>query len=268
MKVIDCHTHCFPDEIAERAVTRLTRAYQCVPSFDGTIAGLIGQMDAASIDISVVVPVATKPSQVRSINDWAAAVEQERVIVFGAMHPQFEDIRGEMARMKDMGIRGIKLHPNWQDFRPEDPQVFPIYESATKHEIVVQFHAGDELEAWPVPIVATPKALRQVHDAFPGMMMITAHLGGYRMWDEVEKHLLGTDVIFDMSACFPEDLPDDRYIAMIIAHGSDKVLFGSDSPCGDPVSQLERLLSLPLTDEDKESICWRNAARLFGMGSE
>ena len=265
MRVVDCHTHCFPDEIAERAVGRLVSGYHVVPSFDGTIAGLIAQMDAAGIEASVIVPVATKPSQVESINDWAIRINGGRVICYGAMHPDFAEIEKEIARISAAGIRGIKLHPNWQDFQPESPSAFPIYEALTKRGMIAHFHGGDELEPWPTEIVSTPKAYAEVHRRFPEMKMIVAHMGGYLMWDDVEEHLLGSGVYFDMSACFAESLPDERLVRMMRAHGVERILFGSDSPCVAPIPQLQRLLSLPLTDAEKEMICHRNAVTLLGL---
>lgn len=264
MRVIDCHTHCFPDSIAERAVQRLTSAYEVTASFDGTVAGVLGQMDASGIDISVILPVATKASQVTSINDWSAGIRNDRLIAFGAMHPEFPAIGEEIDRMISMGIRGMKLHPNWQGFDPDSPCAFPIYEAA-QGRMIAYFHGGDELEKWPEPIASTPEALANVHRMFPRLTMVVAHMGGYLMWDEVEKHLLGSDVYLDFSACFPEDISDERLTAMIRAHGVERVLYGSDSPCGHPVHQLVRLLSFPFTDEEKELMTWRNASRLLGV---
>jgi len=263
MRVIDCHTHCFPDAVAEKAVASLTSAYQLTPSFDGTIKGLLGQMDAAGIEASIILPVATKPSQVQSINDWVRDVQNERLIGFGAMHPDFPRPHEEIMRMEQVGIRGIKLHPNWQGFRPDDERMMPVYEAA-EGRLVIYCHAGEEIDVWP-EILATPEAIGNVHRSFPGLKLVAAHMGGYRMWEQVEEHLLGTGVYFDMSYCYPKDLPDDRFMAILRAHGADKILFGSDSPCGHPVPQLERLLSLPLTDEEKELIAWKNAARLLSL---
>jgi uncharacterized protein len=264
MKVIDCHTHCFPNDIAEAAITKLANVYDIEPFFDGTVAGLLACMDETGVDISFNLPVATKPSQVQPINNWVTGIGEPRVVGFGAMHPQFPEPEKEIARMIDLGIPGFKLHPNWQSFRPDDSSVFPIY-AAAEGKLAIVFHAGDELGIWP-QILATPKAIRKVHDLFPGLKIVAAHMGGYRMWDEVEAHLLGSGVIFDVSACLAEHLPDERLVSMIRAHGAEKILFGSDSPFSRPDSQLERLLSLPLTSDEKERIIWRNASKLLAGG--
>ncbi len=52
---------------------------------------------------SVVQPVATKASQVRGINDWAASIGGDGIIAFGAMHPEVEDPAAEVARMASAG---------------------------------------------------------------------------------------------------------------------------------------------------------------------
>ena len=265
MRIIDCHTHCFPDSLAERAVGRLVSSYKVTPSFDGTVNDLIRQMDDAGIEMSVMVPVATKPSQVQPINDWVLGIRHPRVIPFGAMHPDFPEIASEIRRLREAGIKGVKLHPNWQGYKPEDPKAFPIYEALIENDMIAYFHGGDELEKWPTPIDSTPRAFAEVHAQFPYLKLVVAHMGGYRMWDEVEEYLLGRDLYFDISACFPEDLPDDQLLRMMRAHGMEKILYASDSPCGHPVSQLQRMLSLPLADEEKELLCWKNAARLLGL---
>jgi uncharacterized protein len=265
MRVIDCHAHCFPDELAERAIARLVSGYRVTPSFDGTLKDLIRQMDDAGIEKTVIVPVATKPSQVHPINDWITGIHHDRVIPFGAVHPGMPDIAQEIGRLKAMGIRGVKLHPNWQGYRPEDPSVFPMYEALVQNDMIAFFHGGDELEVWPTEILSTPYALSQVNDRYPEMRMVVAHMGGFRMWEDVEHHLLGRDIYMDISFTMPEDLPNSRLAPMMRAHGIENILYASDSPCGQPLAQLHRLMSLSLTDEEKAQVCWKNAARLLGL---
>jgi len=268
MKVIDCHVHCFPDDLAERAVARLTSAYQVVPSFDGTIGGAIRQMESAGIERSVVLPVATKPSQVKSINDWIMGIKDERIIPFGAIHPYLSDVKAEISRIARMGIKGVKLHPNWQGYKPQDTEVFPMYEAIMEYGLIAYFHGGDELEPWPTEIVSTPEAYADIRRRFPEMKMVIAHMGGYLMWDDVRRYLLGADVYFDMSACFPDKLSDEEYLRMMREHGIEKILYASDSPCSHPVPQMERLLRLPLTESERRLIFWGNAAHLLGLRQE
>lgn len=263
MKIIDCHAHCFPDAIAEKARESISVGNQLQLSFDGTLTGLLRQMEVAEIDASILLPVATKPSQVEGINDWIAGIESDRIIRFGAMHPDYPDPGKEFDRLESIGIKGIKLHPNWQGCRPDDPRMFPIYEAAGNRFIFV-FHAGREYKEFPHEL-ATPETIARLHKLFPELRIIAAHFGGYRMWDEVEEHLLGEDIFLDLSCCFPKYMSDERLIRMIRRHGAEKVLFATDTPSADPVPQVKRLLTLDISEDEREMIAWKNASKLLGI---
>jgi hypothetical protein len=259
--ICDFHVHAFPDNVAQRAIDALLTTYGVPAVTDGTIAGTLAHMEKAGVDYSVVQPVATKPSQVRSINDWAAALSDARIISFGGIHPDYQDIHGEIDRIVSLGLPGIKIQGNWQEVYVDDRSMYPIYEAA-EGRLIVLFHSGDELTPFDI-MRATPKRIRKVHDDFAKLTIVAAHMGGYRMWDEVEEYLLGQDVYFDTSACFPADLPDERFVDMIRRHGAERILFATDLPFGDPLDDLPRLMSFGLSDGEMEHILWRNAARLL-----
>lgn len=263
MRIIDFHTHCFADKIAERGIASLREGYGIIPTCDGTVSGLLAQMDATGIEASVVCPVATKPTQVQTINDWVAGIDSPRIIKFGAMHPDFPNPAEEMRRMESLGILGIKIQPNWQDCRPDDPRMLPIYEAAQGKFIMI-FHGGKEFKVFPEEL-ARPQGMANVHRMFPGLTMVVAHLGGFRMWDEVEEFLVGEDIYLDTSCCLPGDISEEQMYRIIRTHGVEKILFATDAPCMHPVPQFERVMSLPLSDGEKEMIAWRNAARLLGL---
>ncbi len=264
-KIIDCHVHVFPDEIAEKAIIHLTNGFQIQPAFDGTVDGLFASMDSAGIETVWNLPVATKPAQVESINNWSIKHRNERMVCFGAMHPDYPSPVDEIKRLRDLGFPGIKFQPNWQNFRPDDPRMFPIYQ-AMEGSMIVYFHSGGELKQ-PHELFATPKAVAAVHELFPNLTICVAHFGGFDMWDDVEEYLMGENVYLDLSCCFPQFISDERLLRMMRAHGMSKVLFGSDSPCGHPAEHLARILSLPLTDEEKDAICSKNALKLLFLES-
>ena len=261
MPVIDIHTHAFPDSLASSAIPALEAKGGLRAQYDGTISGLLAQMDRAGIDVSVVQPVATKPTQVRSINDWAASVHDERVIVFGAMHPDLERPGDEIARMAAEGIRGFKLHPEFQSFEPHDPRMAEIYAAATEHRMIVLFHAGADI-MYPT-VHGTPESFAALIDTWPGLTVVLAHLGGFRQWAGVAEHLAGRDVWLD-TAYVPRHLPDDEFVALVRAHGAHRVLFGTDGPWTDPSEEIEHIRRLGLSAEEVDGILGANAARLAG----
>jgi len=259
---VDFHVHAFPDDVAERAIHALLETYQVSAVTDGTVAGLLQHMRVSEVAYSVIQPVATKPSQVRSINDWAASRADAGIICFGAIHPDYEDVPGEIERIVSLGVPGIKIQGNWQGVYVDDPKMRPIYEAA-QGRLILMFHSGEELAPFE-EMKATPRRLAAVHRDFPDLTMIAAHMGGYRMWDEVEECLLGGDVYFDTSACFPEDLPDGRFLDFIRRHGAERILFATDCPFGDALDDIPRLMQMGLTDRELELIFCKNAERLLG----
>lgn len=264
MAVIDIHTHAWADALAPKAVPALLEnaGGHLSAHYDGTVDGLISQMDLTGVDVSVVQPVATKPSQVTAINDWAGSIRSDRLVMFGAMHPDVVDPPAEIARMARLGLRGFKMHPEHQNFQPHDPRLDPIWSAAIRHDMVVLFHAGADVIHPHVR--GTAESFAQLLDAWPKLRAILAHMGGYRQWASVARHLQGRDVWFD-TAFAPGHLPDDELVALIRAHGIDRVLFGSDGPWADAREHLAHLSRLGLSGAEVAAITGGNAARLLGL---
>ena len=84
--IIDFHTHIFPDEIAPKTIPALEKVSGIKAATDGTLTGLLQSMEQTGVDISVIMPVVTKPAQFDKINAFAAKVNETyagRLISFG-----------------------------------------------------------------------------------------------------------------------------------------------------------------------------------------
>ena len=260
--IIDFHTHAFPDTLAPRAMQHLSEQGNIQPYYDGTVNGLLDSMDDAGLSLSIVQPIATKPSQVVAINDWSIAGNSRRVLFFGTMHPDFADVAGELQRIHDAGIMGIKLHGDYQElFVDDEKRAFPIYERLQLLGMIVLFHAGIDIGI-PPPVHASPERIARVHEAFPDLTIIAAHLGGFRQWDEVERHLVGKPIYLDTSYVM-EDAAEEEVMRILCDHGEDRILFASDGPWMDMKAQLRWLNELDITDESKQRILHENAQRLL-----
>ena len=187
--IIDMHSHCFPDGLAIRAIAALTEKAGIPAYTDGTVKNLKRSMNAADIGICVLQHIATKPEQTVNVNRWAAEIQDGSIISFGSIHPYFPDWKEEVKWLAGSGIKGVKFHPEYQDFYVDDLKVYPIYEALLEAGLIVLFHAGVDL-GFSYPYHCTPSRLAKVHDSFPGLRIIAAHMGGYRYWDDVEKYLL------------------------------------------------------------------------------
>jgi len=262
MRIIDMHTHAWPDALAPGAISTVGAQGHIAAHYDGTIAGLLGAMDRAGIDASVVLPVATKPTQVATINDWIATTASARVVPFGAMHPDFPDPAAEIARMRSLGLRGFKMHPEYQAFEPCEERMRAIYAAAIEHGMILLFHAGGDVAFDSVR--GTPEQFCTVLDEWPALTAVFAHMGGFRQWHVVTGRLAGRDSWFDTAYTLGH-LPDDEFVALAREHGCDRVLFGTDGPWTDAGAQLKHLRSLPFTVEELAGILGGNAERLLGL---
>ena len=139
--IFDFHTHTFPERIAAAAVDKLQRASHTKPFSDGSERGLRESMQSAGIDASLVLPVATSPRQVVHINDASIemnkAVSETGVYSFGSIHPDFDDYAAELTRLAAEGVKGIKLHPVYQDVAFDDPRTLRLLEKAAELGLIV-----------------------------------------------------------------------------------------------------------------------------------
>lgn len=261
MRVIDFHVHVFPDDLAPRAMEQLSQRSGVVPSYDGTISGLNRSMMRAGIYACVIQPVATKPSQVRSINDWLLSVKSDRLIPFGAVHPDLERPWEELKRIKALGIRGIKIHGDYQGRFIDDERYMPIYEAMEDLGMILLLHAGVDI-GLPPPVRATPERILKVHEGFPKLRIVAAHMGGFRMWDEVERYLLGREIYLDTSYV-RTFMDDDRALGMMREHGIDRILFATDAPWADQKEELSWITSIGLSKEELAKVLNGNAVKLL-----
>ena len=259
-RIIDAHAHIFPDNIAAKAVAATGGYYGIPMDGDGTVAGLLNSGAEIGVSRYIVHSTATRPEQVVSINDYIAAeVKKHREFIgFGTLHAGFGGIAGETERIISLGLRGIKLHTDFQGFAIDDEAAMLIY-AAAEGRLPVLFHMGDAKSD-----LSHPARLARVLARFPRLTAIGAHLGGYSAWGESEKHLVGKNLYFDSSSSL-DFLPPARAAAIIRAHGAEKILFGSDYPMWSHSSELARFMRLPLTEAERELILYNNAARLFDI---
>ena len=260
-RIIDIHTHAWPDAVAEKAVATLTHGRHA----DRRLRRHRSRVAAArwtrvASTARSIQPVATKASQVRGINDWVATIGSKRIVGFGAMHPELEHPADEVARMAALGIRGFKLHPEHQAFAPDEPRMAAIYDAAVANDMTVLFHAGhDELHD---TLRGTPESFVAVLEGYPGLRVVLAHLGGYRVWNHVAELLVGRDVYLDTAYTLGH-LPDADFVEIVHAHGAEKILFGSDGPWTDAGAEIAWLRSLPLRQGVIDAVLGGNAERLL-----
>lgn len=231
---------------------------------DGTIDGLCAAMQKNGITHSVTLPVATKASQVNSINRYALANRREGIITFGAIHHDYSDLDGEFRFLKENGFPGIKLHPDYQDFYPNERRLYPVYERAEALGLIIAFHTGDDI-GHPRPGHSLPRLFAPVMKDFPRLTIIAAHFGGFMMWEQAFEFFAGKNVYIDTSFTF-DYIETDRLMRILKKHDSNRILMGSDSPWGSVAREIAWIRDSGMPADNKDRILGGNAAKLFGLG--
>jgi len=262
--LIDFHTHAFPEKIAGRAVSKLARdAGGLEPQTEGTVLSLKQQMAADGVDISVVHSIATNPKQQAKVNDFAMEINRDpAVVAFGSVHPDADDALEELERIVAAGLKGVKLHPEYQGFYADDLKMQPIYRKISQLGLITLFHAGQDYGFGP-PYHAMPENLLKALKWFDSPV-VAAHWGGYGCCFEVLEKLCGAPLWFDLSFGYCS-MPRPAAQAIIDRHGTDWLLFASDMPWHRPAWEKRLLDSLDLSPEDREKIDFRNAVRLLNL---
>lgn len=179
------------------------------------------------------------------------------------MHPASPTIKEDIKWIKEHGLKGIKLHPDYQDTYFDDPAYAKIVEYASEQDLITVVHAGKDL-AYPDDVHCTPEmSLKLIREVGPKNLVL-AHTGGLFMWDEVEELLAGEEVYMDISYTLPE-ISEEQFLRIVRKHGADKMLFGTDSPWGGQRQVLSILDKMKLTKEEKEAILWKNAAGILKL---
>lgn len=262
--IIDFHTHIFPEKIAAATIEQLGRKAGVTAAANGTLEGLLFSMERAGVDLSVIVPVVTSPRQFEGVNRFAAQINEQyenRLISFGGIHPDSEDYKGQLKTLKSMGFKGIKLHPDYQGVCFDDIRYERIVSYATELDMTVLVHAGIDI-GMPDPVKCTPAMSAKVLKDTQAKRLVLAHLGGWKLWNEVEELLVGTDAYFD-TAFIHSFIKKEQFIRIVNTHGSDKILFATDSPWSDQTEAVKWLQDCCFSKDAEEEILFKNALKLL-----
>lgn len=260
MKFIDMHTHVYPDAIAAKAARSIRNYYHLGENMDGTIHTLLERGSAAGVEHFLILPVAVKPEHVQSINNFTArqVLDHSCFTGFGTVHAEMENMMEEVERIKALGLKGVKIHPDCQHFDIDDPRLFPLYEEL-QGRMPMMIHLGDENYDY-----SHPARLRRVLKLFPQLQVCAAHFGGHTMYETAKENLSDTDCMLDISSTLM--FLDKKVAEDYVNHyGAERLAFGTDYPVWDPIQEVQRFLSLNLTDDQKEQIAWKTAQRFLGL---
>lgn len=281
--MIDFHTHTFPDAISEKVLAKLSRLSHTKYFTNGSVSGLLASMKAASVHYSVNLPVMTSADQVEKVNS-ALISERENlyrqgIVTFGGMHPDYENYKNELIRLRQNKIPGIKIHPAYQNTDIDDIKMMRIIDFASEQGLIILTHAGIDIGIYDHNYTSVAQILKIIDKIHP-QKFVLAHMGNWGCWDDVERDLAGAPVWFDtafaIGAITPDEaksgtpylsnnLNEEDFIRIIRKHGADKILFATDSPWESQSDYIERIEKMPLSAEEKDMIFAENAKKLLAI---
>ncbi|MBO5928293.1 MAG: amidohydrolase family protein [Clostridia bacterium] len=268
--IIDFHTHVFPSAIAEKTINALQAKSNSTPYTNGTVEGLLQNMKNAGVDISVALPVLTKPTQFESVFNFAKSINEqfaftkEKIISFAGMHPYAENIEQKMALIKENGFKGVKIHPDYQATDINDERYIKILKCAKENDLIVVTHSGVD-DGFPnEPVRCSAEMVAKVIDKVNHDKFVLAHYGANRQWEKALELLAGKNVYFDTAYTF-ENIDREIFIKILEKHDTDKILFATDCPWQDMKINLKELYSYGLDPVMLDKILYKNARKLLRL---
>jgi len=140
--MIDMHVHCFPDELAPRALSK-TNLYGTYET-DASISGQLRLAEKEGLRKVAVLHTANRPDSMAHVNEFALRVNgmEGKVISFAAIHPHAPNAVEEVERLYSLGIRGIKFQPIRQSFYVDEPCCAPIFKKIGSLGMMTVIHGG------------------------------------------------------------------------------------------------------------------------------
>ena len=281
--IIDFHTHIFPKKIAAHAIATIEIKAATPTYLDGSLEALRGSMKEAGIDISVLLSVATNPLKISNMNDLQIAGMEKGdpdLMWFGCAHPHAPNWKEELKRIADAGIKGIKIHPQYQGVPIDDPATLRLLDKCGELGLIVINHSGKE-PAFPGLDYSDPKQIRNALQQVGPVTFVGAHMGALQNWNEAAE-IYGDfpnvyiDTSFALRHLKPGQrgyytqevlglLDEENFVKLVRDLGAHRVVYGTDSPWRSQKDTVDAIRTLPLTDEEKELIFHKNAEKLLNI---
>lgn len=277
--MIDFHTHpVLIQELADKYPNyrRMAREVFQIGNNFQPLETFFLQMDVAGIGRAVLLPVdcARARKDAVSSNEQVAELcaRSERFIGFASVDPLKDGAARELERsIKDLGLRGLKLDPALQDFLPDDPKAWAVYEAAEALKIPVVTHTGMSWAPDTAIERGQPLLLESAIRRFTGLDFVLAHFAWPWVWEAAALALKYPNVYLDTS-CLYYDSPKEffqfvfsKQIPTTVLERSlrNKVIFGSNYPRVEIKNMVHALKTLDLTEGCLARIFNDNAGRLL-----
>ena len=277
--IVDIHTHTpkykdsVPDDEVEINTTwRPDRAVKATCTWEEYLEA------TEDADKCIVFDIKMKGSE--NVNDRTSEFVRafpQKLIGFLSVHPEDDGVLSEIERGRnELGLQGIKLGPNYQNFDPISPPACAVYARAQTLGLPILFHQGTSPQRFAPLEYAHPLKMDQIAIRFPELRIVMAHMGHPWQVDTIALIRKHPNVFADTSALFYR--PWSFYNCMRLAtewNVLHKLLFATDFPVATVKESIESLRGInEITDntrlpkippEEIEGIIHRDSLKLLGL---
>ena len=261
-KILDIHTHTYPDAISAKAKVALEKFYEFTCEGTGTVDDLAESSEKAGVSGMLMLSVATNAHQIKKVNEFAKTSLDQMLdrgfeaAAFAGIHQECPDFAEELDHIKALGLSGIKIHPDIQGVDIDDRRMYELY-SLMEGELPLYLHMGDNR---PQYRFSEADKLIKIMKEFPHLKVIAAHFGGYMAWDRAKDLVkAGKDnIMFDTSSALWA-MTTEKGNELISILGAEKLMFGTDYPVMHAENELKLFMKLNFTEEERQNVLYNNA---------
>jgi len=279
MRAIDFHVHLPTPEwldVSMKGYIEAAEGYFRSKVVRRTIEELAADyeaMDVMAVLLAWDAETATGRPRVPNAVVAKACREHPKTFVgFGSVDPLKGDIAvGELDHIASLGLKGVKLHPSLQAFRPDDERFWPLYERCEELGLALLFHTGTSGIGAGQPggqgiglDYARPIRLDAMAAAFPSLNVIAAHFGYPWHLELLAMALHKTNIHIDISGWAPKYIPAE-VIREMKGRLQNQFVFGSDYPFIQPQRCLDELATMDIPEAALHKVLTENGRKLLGL---
>lgn len=262
-KIIDFHIHCFPDNLAEKALNNLSDRARKNPYTNCTLSVTKSILRKWDTDYAVSLNIAVSPKSVIKVNNFAINTNKDNIISFGSVNPYNDNWESELIRISEAGLKGIKLHPEYQDFDVNMDKAINIYRKCGQLGLIVLLHCGKDV-SYPDTLRASPKAIYDALYKAYDTQFVLAHMGGHKCSEGVLKYLAKVPNAWFDTAYTARVLKKDIFKRIVDKCGTKKILYATDCPWESGILTQKYIYNMGYTKDELSDIMYNNAYNLLG----
>ena len=285
--IIDSHIHFITPKIIANVSKKpdlMAKIHTRLDNIEARISLHALEKELKEAGVTACLSLPTAPANnVKKTNTayYEMTKETDMLYCAGTLHPDYPNIKKELARLQSISVRAIKFctFSQWFDLRaPKTRSMFDqirdfnVNQGAGFFVILDTFYMSDKYFGTPDEFMTLPERFGDLVATYPEINFIAAHMGALTgPVDEVCKYLPPRENFFMDTANAAHTLSMDEFVRLLKIYGPKHILFGTDWPWFYHKEEIglinERLDAANFSDQEKNRVFCANIAELLKIKS-